>query len=199
MSVLAAIPGPAPGTKCYLRRDVAAAWNAMSKESVRRGWGVLRPLGYMSAYRTYDQQVYLWNHSAHPHDTNWVARPGTSNHGWGLAIDLQSQHMRWVVDRIGREYGFAKRWSDAPLEWWHVRWREGVWTPPKRFIPLRHDSRGERVRWVQRRLRAKGFKSVAVTGFFGDATESAVKRFQRAHHLSPDGVVGPTTWQKLSL
>jgi len=28
-------------------------------------------------------------------------------------------------------------------------------------------------------------------------TEAAVRRFQRAHGMVPDGIVGPKTWQKL--
>jgi hypothetical protein len=201
-STLAPIPGPTPGSTCYLRKDAAAAWNAMNEESKRRYGITLRPLGMMSAYRTYDQQVYLWNTVAHAHDPNWVARPGTSNHGWGIAVDLQTRQMRWVIDQIGRKYGYAKAWSDAPVEWWHIRYRPGVWKG-KTFKPLRHNSQGPRVKWVQRRLRSKGFKSVPGKGkkgygFFGKTTVSAVKRFQKAHKLKADGVVGPTTWRALA-
>ena len=31
-------------------------------------------------------------------------------------------------------------------------------------------------------------------GIFGDHTEAAVKAFQTAFALSPDGIVGPKTW-----
>lgn len=120
---LAAIPGG------HLRKDAAAAWNAMNAESIRRFGIHLHPLGPASSYRTLSQQDYLWDHVEHPHDTNWVAEPGTSNHGWGLAVDLATRQMRWVIDQIGVKYGWAKKWSDAPGEWWHIKWRPGVWHP----------------------------------------------------------------------
>jgi hypothetical protein len=200
-SILAPIPGPAPGTHVYLERHAAAAWNAMNAESQHRYGVTLRPLGYASAYRTLAQQYYLWDHSAHPHNTAWVARPGTSNHGWGLAVDLQTRQMRWIVDQIGWKYGFSKRCSDAPVEWWHIKYNPGcthaTWHPHV-FTPLRLHAKGPRVRWVQRRLRAHGYVSVHVTGYFNAQTRSRVIRFQRKHHLKPDGIVGPQTWRALS-
>jgi peptidoglycan hydrolase-like protein with peptidoglycan-binding domain len=50
------------------------------------------------------------------------------------------------------------------------------------------------VELVQRKLGISGKK---VDGVFGPMTEAAVRRFQRAHGMVPDGIVGPKTWQKL--
>jgi hypothetical protein len=36
--------------------------------------------------------------------------------------------MRSMLDRIGHEYGWAKEWSDAQSEWWHIKYRAGVWS-----------------------------------------------------------------------
>ncbi|MBM2616299.1 peptidoglycan-binding protein [Actinoplanes sp. LDG1-06] len=49
---------------------------------------------------------------------------------------------------------------------------------------------------LQHLLQARGC-AVVVDGIFGPATESALRRFQRAHGLLADGVAGPRTWRAL--
>ncbi|WP_305046289.1 peptidoglycan-binding domain-containing protein [Geoalkalibacter sp.] len=61
----------------------------------------------------------------------------------------------------------------------------------------RRGSKGEEVRRVQDRLKAQGYYEGERDGIFGGGTESAVKRFQRARGLEPDGVVGSLTWAAL--
>ena len=100
----------------------------MNVEARKRGLELV-PTGSMSSYRSYDQQVYLWN-LYQAGKGNLAAVPGQSNHGAGIAVDLATPAMRTMVDQIGRKYGFAKDWSDAPSEWWHIKWREGVWSGP---------------------------------------------------------------------
>ncbi len=51
---------------------------------------------------------------------------------------------------------------------------------------------GPDVRELQRALRAAGFDAPA-NGRFDDATERAVRAFQRSRHLAIDGIVGPAT------
>ena len=114
-----------PIAQGQLRHDAAASWNAMNVKA--RSLGVqLAPTGSMSSYRTYAQQVYLYNEYRAGRG-NLAAVPGSSNHGWGLAVDLATQEMRSMVDRIGQPYGWSKKTSDAPSEWWHIKWVEGSW------------------------------------------------------------------------
>ena len=67
-------------------------------------------------------------------------------------------------------------------------------------IPLRLGSTNNDVRTVQIRLNriANNFPSIPKIlendGIFGTDTEAAVKRFQEIFNLTPDGIVGPTTW-----
>jgi murein L,D-transpeptidase YcbB/YkuD len=62
--------------------------------------------------------------------------------------------------------------------------------------PVRRGDDSGRVRQVQAALVRRGVH-LTVDGHFGPATERAVKAFQAAHHLVPDGIVGPRTWKEL--
>lgn len=106
-----------------LHLDPAAAdsWNSMRQESLA-DYGVdLYPDGPVSAYRTYDQQSYLYNlylsgqgAPANP--------PGTSTHELGVAVDVADETMRGVIDQIGAVYGWT---ATIPSEWWHVQYVGG--------------------------------------------------------------------------
>ncbi len=49
------------------------------------------------------------------------------------------------------------------------------------------------VRAVQRRLRSAGYPPGPIDGRYGPLTEAAVRRFQHASRLTPDGIAGPHT------
>jgi LysM repeat protein len=106
-----------PSGTLYLTPAAASAWNAMREESLRLYGVDLYPGGPYSAYRTYDQQAYLYDlylsGQGAPADP-----PGTSSHELGTAVDVATPEMRWVVDQIGYRYGWAK--VHGPYEWWHV-------------------------------------------------------------------------------
>jgi hypothetical protein len=55
---------------------------------------------------------------------------------------------------------------------------------------------GPAVQKLQTDLNLLGY-ALALTGEFNAATHTAVLRFQRAHHLAADGIVGPLTWSAL--
>ena len=68
-------------------------------------------------------------------------------------------------------------------------------TPP---AVLKKGAQGDTVRDVQRKLRSLGFLKGEADGDFGDATEAAVKRFQKQYGLTDDGVVGDATLKALA-
>ncbi|MEM7817114.1 MAG: peptidoglycan-binding domain-containing protein [Candidatus Aenigmatarchaeota archaeon] len=51
---------------------------------------------------------------------------------------------------------------------------------------------------MQRALRNAGFYKGPIDGKIGPQTKNAIKEFQKANGLVPDGVVGRRTWEKLS-
>ena len=63
---------------------------------------------------------------------------------------------------------------------------------------IRRGQRGTHVLVLQTALRREGHR-IEGTGYFGSQTQNAVKRYQRAHRLKADGVVGRRTWQALGL
>jgi hypothetical protein len=63
-------------------------------------------------------------------------------------------------------------------------------------VVLKRGSRGELVRRVQERLRARGW-TIDVDGVFGADTDGVVRRFQRRQGLADDGDVGRKTWNAL--
>lgn len=57
---------------------------------------------------------------------------------------------------------------------------------------LKKGSRGSEVKHLQKLLNIKA------DGIFGAQTQAAVKAYQTAHNLTPDGIVGPNTWRVLN-
>lgn len=68
---------------------------------------------------------------------------------------------------------------------------------PANFPILKRGMRGESVRDLQQRLRAKGFLRFGADGVFGRETQTAVKAAQRQYQLPADGIVGAATWEAL--
>jgi len=54
-----------------------------------------------------------------------------------------------------------------------------------------------RVREIQKALKAAGFDPGPLDGHLGQKTRTAIRDFQTAQGLEPDGKVGPKTWSKL--
>lgn len=112
---------PSPWGELHLAPAAADSWNAMRDHALEHGVDIY-PGGPLSAYRTYEQQAYLYDlylsgqgAPANP--------PGTSSHETGLAVDLAEPEMRAIVDEIGSSYGWGK--IHGPDEWWHVDYLGG--------------------------------------------------------------------------
>lgn len=122
-----------------LYRSAAAAWVLM-RRAARKDGVTLRPTSTFDAYRPYTIQeavfrqrytrdkvsnsVRRWN------GETWylkpglapLATPGTSNHGWGCAVDVwnvgQNGRLEWLQANAIR-YGFSWELLSEP---WHLRY-----------------------------------------------------------------------------
>lgn len=158
-------------------------------------------------HRTMARQTYFWSGSPNNPNRTWrgnlAARPspyaphirsGRFDH----ALDLNNAAgvMRWL-----RAHGIRCSLT-VPGESWHVEANADDlrrYHQRNSFKTLRFGSQGTRVKWVQRRLRDHGYTSVAVTGYYGEATRKAVWRLQKKKlgEGHADGVVGRRTWRLL--
>lgn len=220
-----------------LVRQAARSMRALVKKARREGI----PLSATGTYRSYAAQVGLFKrrydnirrNTRHEfwQGKDWWLRvtrtgkpvagaavPGTSNHGWGLAIDfserrlgverpLSNKSIAWLT-KNGPSFGW---WNTVKSENWHWCWclGDGPMPPavlaeenyPNPPIPpsrptLRLGDTGEDVKVLQMRLNKVG-ATLLVDGDFGPRTEAAVKNFQIRKNLTPDGVVGQETWGAL--
>jgi hypothetical protein len=117
------------GEGLFLATEAAEAYIAMRSHIQTKSGHAMR---LNAAYRTYAKQLYLYNGYVNGQaGFNLAAFPGTSNHGWGLAIDLGDPSDRRSVDSYGSPFGWSKAWSDAPGEWWHIKFNSTVWRQNK--------------------------------------------------------------------
>lgn len=107
-SVLCVLPNHS-GHK--LRCEVLASFMAMSS-AYKMHFG--NDICVTDSYRSYEAQVDVKNRKG-----RWAATPGTSNHGWGLALDLCDS----VNIFNSEQYNWMK--ANAPnYGWFHPEWAE---------------------------------------------------------------------------
>lgn len=94
-------------------RSLEALRAAAARDGVR--------IGVTDSYRPYDVQVDLVRRKGLYSQGGLAAVPGTSDHGWGIAVDLDldSKAQAWMRTHAGR-FGFVE---DVPREPWHWAYR----------------------------------------------------------------------------
>jgi D-alanyl-D-alanine carboxypeptidase len=100
-----------------LSRDAATAFVRMRSDAAAAGVNI----GVEDSYRSFDEQVDLAHRKGLYSQGGLAATPGTSNHGWGLAVDISvdARGRAWMTDNASR-YGFVE---DTPREPWHWGYR----------------------------------------------------------------------------
>lgn len=104
---------PVAGTDERLWAPAAAAFDAMRRDAARAGVS----LPVVDAYRPLEDQVRLADELGLYKDGGLAAVPGTSQHGWGRAIDLDldDKALAWMRANAW-QYGFSET---VPREPWH--------------------------------------------------------------------------------
>ncbi len=115
-----------------LRKDAAAAWLAMRRHIGKQQDVWICPTSTRTAYRTFAEQEHFWR--VFQSGGAIAAKPGTSNHGWGIAVDLPRADMQAAVRAHGHKFGWGIRGgqmsSDAPSEAWHSMYHQGAFKAP---------------------------------------------------------------------
>jgi len=150
-SILMDTPVPYATWTCRLVTPAARAWRALSAAALKAGH-TLKPSGPADSFRPYDVQerIFLQRFTTSPVSSTkrvwrgktWylnpgcalAAVPGTSNHGWGLAVDvgeetdgdtgtesIDQDTVNWLVANEER-FGFSHEVQSEP---WHVHYFSG--------------------------------------------------------------------------
>lgn len=114
----------------------AAAWNDLRLYIGRNHKHWIAPAGPRSHARMLVDQWYFWNHRPPP-----AAYPGTSNHGWGIAVDVHDPKDAFYLKKYGPKFGWSHDEGARVGEWWHFRY-VGTYHSP--YLLLLEDER----RWL---------------------------------------------------
>ena len=101
-----------------LRADAAAAFNAMSKKYAET---FEAPICVTDSYRSYEEQVAV--KAVKP---TLAATPGTSNHGWGVALDLCDG-----VQSFGTRQHVWLQENAMAFGWFHPSWAQAGGSLPE--------------------------------------------------------------------
>ena len=101
------------GTGAQLWAPAARSFEALRSAAAADGVTI----GVTDSYRSYDAQVDVAARKGLYNQGGLAAVPGTSDHGWGTALDLKLDQpgLAWMKAH-GTEYGFT---ADVPGESWH--------------------------------------------------------------------------------
>src|SRR5262249_51131616 len=115
-----------------------------------------------------------------------------------------------TVEAMGARWGVTRghlanrRWTNGVLipGVTYTEIAGGVAPPPPKVVVF-HDTQpmmsGPVVKQIQKALKAAGFDPGAIDGQYGSMTAAAVKAYQLAKRLIPDGEVGPQTARSLGV
>ena len=94
--------------------EVAQSFKSMVGAAKKDGVDLVSDI--TGSYRDYDGQVYMFNTKPR----GMAAKPGTSKHGWGLALDIGAAKSQNWINNKGSAYGWGlPDWAKGGFEPWH--------------------------------------------------------------------------------
>jgi hypothetical protein len=143
-SILVSTPGLSGGPTIRLVSTASRCWAALTDAALKDGI-VLQATSSVDSYRPYQWQVNTfvarytpeptgntykwWDSDGSGTPERWykkdnvatAAVPGTSNHGWGIAVDVayaKGARLAWL-EAYAPKFGWC--WETVPEEAWHIR------------------------------------------------------------------------------
>lgn len=140
----------------------------------------------------YDKRITILKNNRYGGDTRAAVKAFQAKHQCEITGKVDQLTWDWLLLASTEEDN-----SDAPV----------VPTPTPTPIPtpntapyaglLRLGSSGAAVLRVNSKLKELGLLQANPTSEFNSDTDIAIRAFQRTHALSPDGIIGPLTWEVL--
>jgi murein L,D-transpeptidase YcbB/YkuD len=201
---------PAPHLNFYLQAGAKESLRAALRAGTSQQPNLRMTVN--SAYRTVAQQHILYRiFQQAPRLIPQAAKPGSSNHENGLAIDVNNYNA-WKPYLLANGWNwlaFQTLWNRFnPNDLMTVDGKFGAQTAAKMdrcplggFVLVtlfRMGDNGAVVTRIQQSLTNVGF-STPVTGFFDQKTKDMVIKFQLDRGLAADGDVGPMTLKALGI
>lgn len=108
---------PVAGTSHSLWEPAARSLEAMRSAAAAEGVTI----GITDSYRTYETQVDLVRRKGLYSQGGLAAAPGTSMHGWGVAVDLRldATAQAWIRQN-GARFGYVENVPREPWHWQYV-------------------------------------------------------------------------------
>jgi LAS superfamily LD-carboxypeptidase LdcB len=225
-----------------LHRNAARAWKALAAKMAEAGYTITTSNARSDAYRTYliQERTFLARYRQVSHAVYYVlgrdsrrawlrngawtywqkiagvasaAAPGTSNHGWGLAVDVNVYTPTGIINlgsspALQLMLGYAAQygWSwEIQSEPWHLRYVAGDAIPqavldyerPRAVIvppASRPGDNSPAVKLLQAHLIFHRLMVPPADGLYGAVTIAAVKRLQQmVGGATVDGWYGPAS------
>lgn len=132
---------PIPGGR--LSHGAAVAWLDMRAYILAQGGPAIGGdnLGPDSTYRSYGRQIYWRNYWCKKGKCGNAALPGTSNHGWGNAVDEPNADAQNWIRKVGHLFGWSHAEGGGIGEPWHFTYIGGY---KRRKNPLEYLTKSER-------------------------------------------------------